>query len=651
MKNLQRLAEEAKIQEEERLARQQAQMKQQKIEKERREVEQARLSEERRIADIKAKIEEEKAKLEEDRKKLEEDKRKAEEALRKKQIENAKAEQGSQEKVEERKRVEQEKKNEEKERLEKLRELGKEQARYEAEMKGRPDEEKRQGEQERLEQLKKLAQEQAQFEAEVRSVQSKPPPSPTIIDGPTITNESKVDSVIDVQGFRVDADGVIVEDDADGASTTSNSPPNSPLRDLEKQARERAKSFNTDEVRKAAQQQEEAKRRTLEQQARQRAAQKQQFEYEEKRRRLSEQLSLQEEKARIADERARLQEEQKRRAEREKVEQEEAKQKEQYDAIAGTLAKVDDAFVPSSIALENTKLMLQEITGPSIDAQYAAKEGYTTGRNVQVYCGRTESVPVRVSMPGSFVEFTIDKKSLDFGFEIIAFLDSGEQVVLKQKAPFWQYAGGKRESRYEDRLLIVTSPPKELVLKGRRNRCEATLKIIEEDMRKNRGAIAKKSGEIEFLEEDMEKLQKSILKKTNMVVTIQEEERRWGTVLQKLKTGGRNDDVTTAGVGKATSNGVIDTTATAAPTRVARQAEATKDVPKSRSAQPKKRRTPPKGTTVDIRVKKGIRGSGVRKSKGMPKQKRKQATASASAKGARPRKVKRSKPKGSDNVV
>jgi hypothetical protein len=476
-----------------------------------------------------------------------------------------------------------------------------------------------------------------------------------------------------VKGFRVDADGVIVEDDASSASSTS--PPDSPLRDLEKQARFRAQNFNVEEQRRAAEQREEAKRRTLEQQARQRAAQKQQLEHEEKRRRLSEQLALQEEKARIAEERARLEEEQKRRAEQQKIEQEQVRQQEQYDAIANTLAQADETFVPSSAALENTKLMLQEIAGPRIDANYVAKEGYTTGRNVQIYSGRTESVPVRVSMPGTFVEFTIDKKSLDFGFEIIAFMDSGEQVVLKSKAPFWQHAGGKRESRYEDRLLIgagsapcqlqfrfyntystllekvivsyrikVTSPPKELVLKGRRNRCDATLKVLEGDTRKNREVMAKRQGEIEFLREEMDKLNRAIMKKTKMVSTIREEERRWDALLQKLKTGGGNGSQAAAKISQAIANDIIDTTATAAPTKVVRPAKESVDPTTPRSAPPQKR-TRPKGA-VGIRIDKDVRGSGVRNTDGVPKQ----GMTRGSAKGVRPRKVKRPRPNGTDNV-
>jgi hypothetical protein len=230
------------------------------------------------------------------------------------------------------------------------------------------------------------------------------------------------------------------------------------------------------------------------------------------------------------------------------------------------LAQVDNTYVPSKEALDNTMRLLQEVTGPQLDNNYVGKEGYFSGRNVQIYSGRTESVPVRVSVPGTIVEFTIDKKAYDFGFEIVAFLDNGGSATLKPNAPFSRHSG--RQNHYQDRLLIgtgsapcqlqfrfhnayrtllekvvlsyrikVTSPPKELVVRGRRIRVEACLRSVEEDESKNREAMAKITGQKEYLEEDISKLKRSIMKKAKMVTTIQDEERRWGALLQKLKMG------------------------------------------------------------------------------------------------------------------
>ncbi|KAG7343477.1 hypothetical protein IV203_021422 [Nitzschia inconspicua] len=578
MENLQRLADEARLEEEERLAQQKNRLVQEKEERERREADQARLAEERRIAEIKAKIAEEKARLEADRERLEEEKRKAEEALRKKQRERIQKEEEDRQKAEERLRVQQQKKEEERARLEKLKQLGKEQARYEAEMKDKAEEEKKRGEEARLQQLRRLAQEQAQYEAEARgeiprsqsSEFPKSPPEATQVEVLDESSTVKKSDIIDVKGFRLDEDGVIVED-IRNADVTGNQ--ESSRQKLEEEARLRSQKFQATQQRQTAEDRENTYRRSLEEQARQRAQlqeqqrkAQQQRAYEEKRRQLSEQLALEEEKARIMEERARLEEESKRRAEQLKIQQEQAKKQEAFNAIANTLAQADDSFVPSTQALENTMLMLQEVTGPVLDAKSFGKEGYFTGRNVQIYSGRTESVPIRVSVPGTFVEFTIDKKAYDFGLEIVAFLDNGQSVTIKPNAPFSKHSG--RQNHYEDRLLIgagsapcqlqfrfhntyrtllekvvlsyrikVTSPPKELVLKGRRTRADACLRSVEEDLSKNREIMAKIAGQKEYLEEDIAKLQRSIMKKSKMVTTIQDEERRWGALLQKLKTG------------------------------------------------------------------------------------------------------------------
>lgn len=575
MENLQRLADEARVEGQEFLAQQKIRMNQEKAKQERQEEEQARLAEERRIADIRAKIAEEKARLEADRARLEEEKRKAEEALFAMQRERAEKEAEDRRKAEERERVEQQKKEEEKVRLEKLRQLAKEQARYEAETKDKSEAERKLGEQARLQQLRKLAQEQAQYEAEARGELpiSQTKVSPLDATSVEVINESSTtnkNNVIDVQGFRVDKNGVIVEDVPEEKVPGSQ---NDKQMQLEAEARMRSQRFRVEQQRQAAEEREDAKRRVLEEQARQRAQMleqerkaRQQQAYEEKRRLLSEQLALQEEKARIIEERARLEEESKRRAEQEKILREEAKKQEAYNVVAETLAKADDAYVPSKQSLENTALMLQEVTGPLLDAKYAGKESYFTGRNVQIYSGRTESVPIRVSMPGTFVEFTIDKKAYDFGLEVLAFLDNGKSVTIKPNAPFSEHSS--RQNHFEDRLLIgagsapcqlqfrfhntyrtllekvvlsyrikVTSPPKELLLKGRRTRTQACIRAIDEDLSKNREVMAKIDGQKEYLEEEIAKLKRSIMKKGRIVSTIQEEERRWGALLQKLKTG------------------------------------------------------------------------------------------------------------------
>jgi hypothetical protein len=63
------------------------------------------------------------------------------------------------------------------------------------------------------------------------------------------------------------------------------------------------------------------------------------------------------------------------------------------------------------------------------------------------------------------------------------------------------------------------------------------MSAIEEELSNHREAMAKVDGQKEYLEEAIAKLKRSIMRKARIVTTIQEEERRWGALLQKLKTG------------------------------------------------------------------------------------------------------------------
>jgi hypothetical protein len=90
--------------------------------------------------------------------------------------------------------------------------------------------------------------------------------------------------------------------------------------------------------------------------------------------------------------------------------------------IAETIAKSDEMYIPSENALSNTEILLKEVRGPLL-TEYDSKENFFTGRNVGVYSDSSVSVPVRLSIPGTFVEYTIEKKGYDFYFGINAFLD------------------------------------------------------------------------------------------------------------------------------------------------------------------------------------------------------------------------------------
>ena len=314
---------------------------------------------------------------------------------------------------------------------------------------------------------------------------------------------------------------------------------------------------------------EEEFRRRAQQQQEQEAMKKkteEQLAYEEKRRRLSEQLRLQEEKARIDEERKRLEVERQLRMEEEKQQQLLAAQRAQFQAIADKLGKADDAYEPTKAVLENTQLLMQEVTGPIIPAGYKGKEAYFTGRNSVVYSGRSENVPIHVSTPGTMIEFTIDKKGYDFGFEIVAFMEekSGTPVKIKEYAPFTKHS--QNQNRYEDTILVgsgsvpcmlqfrfdnkyqtllekvivsyrikVTTPPKELIMRGRRKRGDTSMKLIEKDLNSQKESLAKVDGQIEYLEEEINKIKSSMMKRSNLLKSLREEEKRWATVLQKMK--------------------------------------------------------------------------------------------------------------------
>jgi hypothetical protein len=546
LEELQRLAEAARIEEEQRLAREKARIQQQKAEQKRREAEQERLAEERRIAEVKASIEEERKRLEADRARLEEEKKRAEEALRKKQEERMEAEAKQRQQDEDRARIEQEKKEEERIRLEKMKELAKEQARQESEKRDRSEEEKRLGES-RLDQLKKLAREQAQYEAEARSSIPRPQTSSSSRMGQdvprkSIPNRSKADIIdVQVQSYSSSSDGSDAKTDR---QTTLD----------DETKRDQIRSGQVP-GRMGVTQPPDVPKKTAEQLA-----------YEEKRQRLSEQLRLQEEKAAIEEERKRLEEQRRQRLEEEKRQQELAAQRAQAQALEDKLSKADDAYEPSKAVLENTPKLLQEVTGPTIPSDYRGKEAYFTGRNVVVYAGRTETVPIHVSTPGTMIEFTIDRKGYDFGLEIIAFMDQQSKgtVHIKEYAPFTRHSN--KQSRYEDTILVgsgstpcmiqfrfdnryqtllekviisyrikVTTPPKDVLLRGRRKRAEKSLRAIEDDVRTHKESAASVRGRIEYLEEEITKIKRGMVKRHKSALSLKEEEDRWTTVLKKIQ--------------------------------------------------------------------------------------------------------------------
>ena len=98
--------------------------------------------------------------------------------------------------------------------------------------------------------------------------------------------------------------------------------------------------------------------------------------------------------------------------------------------LADTVTASDKLYIPSKKALASTPFFMKEVAGTSLE-NYSGKEGLFSERDVGVHAGNTLKVPVRVSVPGSIVEFSIEKKSYDFSFGINAFLDEGQVVKIK----------------------------------------------------------------------------------------------------------------------------------------------------------------------------------------------------------------------------
>ena len=97
---------------------------------------------------------------------------------------------------------------------------------------------------------------------------------------------------------------------------------------------------------------------------------------------------------------------------------------------AETVTESDDVFIPSKKALASTPLLMKEVSGVSLE-NYIGREGVFSERDVKVHAGNTLKVPVRITTPGSIVEFSIEKKSYDFSFGINAFLDGGQVAKIK----------------------------------------------------------------------------------------------------------------------------------------------------------------------------------------------------------------------------
>merc|ERR1711935_522613 len=79
--------------------------------------------------------------------------------------------------------------------------------------------------------------------------------------------------------------------------------------------------------------------------------------------------------------------------------------------VANAIIRSGGSYQPSPESFLDTSRMLDEVRGFSLFDYKGKKEFVHKKSNVSVYVGRSLSIPVRVTIPGSFVEFSILKKS------------------------------------------------------------------------------------------------------------------------------------------------------------------------------------------------------------------------------------------------
>ena len=87
------------------------------------------------------------------------------------------------------------------------------------------------------------------------------------------------------------------------------------------------------------------------------------------------------------------------------------KKAEQQRILEETVAKADDAYRPSNTTLNNTSLLVREIKGPALSQ---ARPSKFSNANAIVYAARSMDIPIRVELPGTMIEFSIEKKPIDW---------------------------------------------------------------------------------------------------------------------------------------------------------------------------------------------------------------------------------------------
>jgi hypothetical protein len=99
-------------------------------------------------------------------------------------------------------------------------------------------------------------------------------------------------------------------------------------------------------------------------------------------------------------------------------------------AVAEATASVDESFTPSPALLNASSphALLQQVDGPSLSG-YEAKESVYVGKSVPVALRSKMEVPIHVTAPGSIVEYSIESKSYDICFSVMAEREEGTTIV------------------------------------------------------------------------------------------------------------------------------------------------------------------------------------------------------------------------------
>lgn len=123
----------------------------------------------------------------------------------------------------------------------------------------------------------------------------------------------------------------------------------------------------------------------------------------------------------------------------------------QNSELTRVILNADANYVPSKQALmaDSSAPLLREVDGdlsyfanygsdsvseaaadaPMVENGDTPKETLYKASNINVHGDSVVSIPIRVSKAGSFVEYTIEKKSHDFLFGIVSRVGQGQETV------------------------------------------------------------------------------------------------------------------------------------------------------------------------------------------------------------------------------